>query len=259
MTRTFYITMLSLLLIPVQTLLTANIITIFSPGYSEEKPLSAQQAARLCRNNIIQKPLLACFYNDTYLNANFGQEGDIAPLFEQCKNCSAEGIRIILAGISRGASTLFTMMHSKPLDNIAAIVAESPYASFNDVVAQQTGIELNYLAIARAKLRYPAYNPAGPHPINPVSNNLIAIPILLVCSKKDNIVPYTSTVRLAKKLKEQGCRHVYLLIFSEGEHGFLSYKEEFQQVANAFYMRYALPFNPTLAQEGIAKLDHYKL
>lgn len=254
----FYRVALALLLLPA-TAQTHNVITVFSPGFCEEKSIGAQQAARYCRNNIIQKPYLACSYNDAYLNANFGQKEDINTLFEQCKNCSSNDIRIILAGISRGASTLFTMMHNKELDNVAAIIAESPFASFNDVITQHTGTELNYLTIARAKLRYPAYNAAGPHPINPLSDNLLLTPILLACSKKDAVVPYTSTIRLAQQLKEYGCQHVYLLIFPEGEHGYLSYKEEFQQIVNAFYMRHGLPFHQALAQKGITKLDHYKL
>lgn len=246
---------------------TSQILSIFSPGFFEKRSVSTQQAARYAKNNIIQTAYTACPYNDTRANANFGQDGDIAVLAEQYFGCCNANphTQVILTGLSRGASTLFNFVGKKKPKNISAIIAESPFASVDDIVEHRISQwymnwvpGIHHMTVALMKLLYPAYNLDGPQPITSITQDCPTVPMLIVCSKQDDIIPYTSSVRLAYALKEKG-HEVYLLIFQEGAHGYLSYKEEFQVVANALYARYNLPHNAELAQQGASKLERYKL
>lgn len=241
-------------------------ISIFSPGFFEKRSVSTQHVERYAKNNILQGTYVACTYNDNRSCANFGQDGDITILAEHYRGCcnNDANTRIVLAGISRGASTLFNFIGKKKPENIAAIIAESPFALVDDVVEHTISQwhmgwipGIKYISFALMKYLYPAYNHCGPQPIKSIEHPISA-PILIVCSKQDDVIPYTSSVRLAYALQEKGYE-VYLLIFQEGAHGYLSYKEEFQHVVNALYARYNLPYNAELAQKGATQLERCKL
>lgn len=241
--------------------------TIFSPGFMEQKLSSERQVQRYKKNNIIQGAYTTCTYNDNREKANFGQEEDIATLNAHYQGCcnGKQKPRIVLTGLSRGAAALFTFLASKKPTNIAAIIAESPFACLEDVIEHKSKAwKLNWvpgikhIMGALATLVYPAYKQNGIKPITSIENHPQNIPVVIACSKQDTIVPYTSSVQLAKKLRQLGYE-VYLLIFQKGHHGFLSYKEELQQIVNALYARHNLPHNQELAQQGARKLETYKL
>ena len=245
-------------------------ITIFSPGYVGylEHPISMQQANRYAKNNMLHGSYTACTYNDHKKHVNFGQNGDVKILYEHYSNyCNDdENTKSILIGPSRGASVLFTFIDTKKPENIVAVIAESPFASVDDVVfdiIKQWRVSwipgIKYITYALMKVLYPSYNPNGLQPITSINVHTPSLPILIACSEQDTIIPYTSSVRLAHALKEKGYENVYLLVLSEGAHGFLSYNEKFQQVVNAFYARYNLQHNKELAQQGQIKLERCKL
>ena len=241
-------------------------INIFSPGFFEKRSVSTQQAARYAKNNILQEPYTTCTYNDNRLQANFGQTNDIKTLFktytDYCNNDIDQ--RVILTGISRGASTLFNFIGTHNPKNIGAIVAESPFATLDDVIQHTLNIWHigwlpNAITTALMKIKYPAYDPHGIQPITSISEKNNNIPILIVCSIQDTAIPYTSSMRLAQKLKDTEHENVYLLVLMQGAHGFLSYQEKFQHVAHAFYARYNLPYNKKLAEQGITILEGCRL
>lgn len=253
---------------------TANqVITVFSPGFIGSEtydyknyPISLRHAARYEKNHIIHKPYTVCTYNDARATANFGQGQDMAILTQQYNGCcnANDSTRIVLAGMSRGASTIFNFIGKMRPENIGAIIAESPFATIDDVITHiikkwninwMPGIQ--YISHAIFKLIYPSYNLNGPCPIKSIQFSFSA-PILIICSRQDAVIPYTSSIRLAHYLQQQGC-NVYLLILNEGMHGFLSYNERFQQVVNALYARYNLPHDATLASQGITQLERCKL
>ncbi len=245
-------------------------ITIFSPGYVGylEHPISMQQANRYAKNNMLHGSYTACTYNDHKKYVNFGQKGDVKILYEHYSSyCNDdENIKLVLIGLSRGGSTLFNCIGTKKTENIVAVIAEAPFASVDDVVfdiIKQWRVNwipgIKYITYALMKVLYPSYNPNGLQPITSINVHTPSLPILIACSKQDIVIPYTSSIRLAQALKEKGYENVYLLILPEGEHGFLSYNEEFQQVVNAFYARYNLQHNKKLAQQGQIKLERCKL
>ena len=79
------------------------------------------------------------------------------------------------------------------------------------------------------------------------------LPIMLVHSKRDKVVPCLSSRRLYMKLRESGHKHVYLLELTSGQHGKSLRGEDgdyYYYVVHAFYQRYGIPCDQTAARKG---------
>ena len=104
-----------------------------------------------------------------------------------------------------------------------------------------------------AQSQFPELKINGIFPHKTASAIPLGMPILIVHSKKDKVVPIKCSRRLYIQLRQTGHYNVYFLELSEGLHGKLmsgSDASTYQNVVHAFYKRYNLPHEPFFAQQG---------
>lgn len=172
---------------------------------------------------------------------------------------------VVMYGVSRGASVIVNVIGScaaknKPLPTIAAIILESPFAHCEDVIqgyAQQFKLPPFFMRFL-AKRFFKEYHQQKNAPIDWVLHIPDTVPVLLICTSEDTIVPAFSTKRLYAKLCEAGRSNAHLLEFPEGIHANITwgrYGREYHLVLHTFYRTYGLPHDPALAELGQARFD----
>lgn len=225
---------------------------------------------------ILDEPLITFDYPDTTDRfwkvrrsvTSLGQESEIAALEEQYNTIIEQSMHeephIVLFGISRGASTAVNFLGTDERPAIRAAIVESPYDSFETVqrfLAKRIflhwipGIQTICRGITKAV--FPKYTSKGIHPVDTIINIRKDLPILFVCSRQDELVPFQCTLNLYHKLCQAGHEHAYILILNQGAHGQLLHKSigsTYQSVVHAFYQKYDLPHDPMLARYGKSKL-----
>jgi predicted esterase len=199
-----------------------------------------------------------------YSQASLAQESDIEQLSGVFQKSIQEIDQVIIQGVSRGASNIITFLAEKQPKNIAAVLIESPFDCIESVMDRLIEIspilkkfleEYKYFLF---KLVFKEYSEKGIRPIDCVHKISKDIPILIICSKEDILVPYESSQRLYQKLKDEGHGKVHLLILEKGNHAFLIKGEnahEYQIVVHAFYKNYNLPHDAHLAHLGKALFE----
>lgn len=233
----------------------------------------SQALSLLPENNkywILNKPLAVFDFPDAKPNhmeydtrqVNLGQQADIDRLryayYKTRQELPNHGI--VLTGISRGAVTALNCMALHNLDNILAMVLESPFDTFNNVVKHLLRrFHIGWipfsrkLAIRYIKKTFPTFDINGIFPINVAHMIPLNMPILLVHAQTDRTIPIKSSRLIYCALLASGHTNVYLLELEEGNHGKLitgPNGEIFQNVTHAFYKKYNLPHNPLFAQQG---------
>jgi len=200
------------------------------------------------------------FYRVNWKETSFGQANEIGRLLlayqrtiEKHKNCN-----IILFGLSRGAAnqTIFAGLYQ--FDNVKAIVLESPYSALNDIIRHMMNKKsLWWLPVSYgetiAEFIFQRYTRHGFSPERCLENISKDIPILIICSKEDYLVPVSSSINIYKKLIAAGHKHTYIFITEHGEHSKILQGpdgERYQYVVNAFYKKYNLPHCRTSAAKG---------
>lgn len=169
------------------------------------------------------------------------------------------GKKIILVGLSRGASVIINLMATKKLDNVAAIILESPFDTLKSIVIHLLNrYHIHWLPYARnlgfkiAKKHFPSLDINGIFPMQIISK-MPAVPILFVHSRKDKVIPINSSRKLYVKLALAGHKDIYLLELKNGLHGKILASPEgelYQNAVHAFYKKYDLPHDPQLAILG---------
>lgn len=174
---------------------------------------------------------------------------------------------VVLIGVSCGASCALNFMSWYHPESVRALILESPFDSAESIV---------YHMLRRARLSwipgsqragqallgavFKKYKRTGVRPIESVPQLNRSIPILLVCSLEDKIVPAWSTMLVYAALKKAGHEHVYLLILEHGLHAKIIDNPrvgfQYQNVAHAFYKKYDLPHDPELAIAGKRLLSY---
>lgn len=170
----------------------------------------------------------------------------------------------ILLGLSRGASTIINFMALYNPEHIKAIILESPFDHMNTIVNHKladfnlSGIPIvNILSHLLIRTIFKQYKPKGTAPINCIHTLNPHVPILMICSREDAVVPYESTLSLYKKLKAHGHQHAYLLVLEHGKHAFALFGADgdmYAATVHAFYKKYMLPHDETLANRGVEVL-----
>lgn len=201
------------------------------------------------------------FYRVNYNEASFGQENEIGRLYNayQKTNERFENCDIILWGLSRGASNLAIFAGCYQLDNVKAIILESPYFTMGEVIASimkkknlDQWLPLSYGETV-AEFIFKKYTRYGYSPANCIENISKDIPIFIICSEEDHLVPCSSSINVYKKLVECGHTHVYIFITKQGRHAAILQGpegEQYQHVLNAFYKKYNLAYNAADAEKG---------
>lgn len=188
---------------------------------------------------------------------SLGQENEIRTLtnaYEKVKHND-----VVIMGMSRGASTILNFLGTRHPTNIAAAIVESPFDSITGTLenfCKMAGVSwLMPLGVlyASPNLFFSKFNPQGIFPIKVVQNIQKDLPILIVASLQDDLIPALSTAAIYSKLKESGHDHVYFLLLENGPHGYLLEHEDahlYLNAVHAFYNKYDLPCNQTLAAHG---------
>lgn len=172
---------------------------------------------------------------------------------------------LVLMGLSRGAATIINFMGIYNPKHVKAIVLESPFDHIGTVVKnklQQFKLDqipgINSIGDWIVSALFMKHKTNGIAPIHCAGAINPEIPILLVCSKEDTLVPYQSTVALYKSLKHHGHRHAYLLVLDHGKHAFALSGADghlYASTVHAFYKKYHLPHDPLLAESGAQALE----
>ena len=199
-----------------------------------------------------------------YKETSFGQPNEIERLhsaYDKAKKWAFnrwDDCNIILFGLSRGASNLGIFAGTRTLEHVKAIILESPYYTMGEVIANMLQknnlgwVPLSY-GESVAEFIFKKYDRYGKSPATTVENIPSDMPILIVCSKEDGLVPYASSINVYKKLLNSGHKHVYILILDHGQHAkILSGQDgqKYQSVVHAFYKKYNLPYDSSSAEEG---------
>ncbi len=195
-----------------------------------------------------------------FAKANIAQENDVAHLKSEVEKTIQNNPKEehVIIGVSRGASTAlnFMALHDNP--NVKALIVESPFDSVATIIDnKRKQLHLEFLSndFCQRILEniFRQYKKNGMQPINLVSKIRKDLPILIVCSKKDSLVPYHSTVNLCKKLRESGHDKVCLLLVEEGKHGLIIYGKSsnvYQKGIHAFLAKCGFSHDPELARQG---------
>lgn len=196
-------------------------------------------------NAFIQGPCESFDFKDVN-NPNsscLGQEADIAYLHEICKKYE----KVRLFGISRGASTIANYAGLCQPHNLISLVLESPFDDVQTIIQHLTGRNNDDTSM------YPNYKPCGIQPIKLVAQIPSSMPILIICSKQDTLIPVSSSANLYKKLRQTGHNNAYLLIVDHGSHANILNGKDGAMVKNvihAFYRAQNQPHNSAWANLG---------
>lgn len=224
-------------------------ITIFSHGLGARGEHGTYyHVASGQPNAFIEGPLHTFNYPDVNApqSSCLGQEADMAALHQACKNYE----QVNLVGVSRGAATIFNYLAHYNPKNIALVIAESPFDHVRSIVHHKTGFASFESTLP---ISFAQYDPKGPQPINGVEKIDRTIPILLVCSQEDSLIPVSSTRRLYEALRKTGHKKVHLLVTRYGKHANIINGKDgtlYRNVVHAFYKKYGKPYNAEWARAG---------
>ena len=145
------------------------------------------------------------------------------------------GTKILLVGISMGASTVL-MAAGLPLPpEIKGIIADCPYTSPEAIIRKVVGgkrrpTELSYRVTALAARLFGGFDLTAASPLEAVTKT--KLPILLIHGEEDRFVPCT----MSKELYAAAPDHIQLELFPGAGHG-LSYlvdQERYERVVREF-------------------------
>jgi alpha-beta hydrolase superfamily lysophospholipase len=193
---------------------------------------------------------------DGHFNAresSLGQDNEVECLHTICeKTKETKASNLILYGVSRGASTIINYMGKHNPSYVKALILESPFDCVENVVHSTIKpIGLGWLPSSAhhgfAETFYGKYKRDGMHPIDMITKITNKdLPILFICSKKDDLVPCSSTQALYYKCKELGFTNAYILVLKSGQHAhFLENSKShdiYQNTVHAFYKKFKLPY-----------------
>ena len=176
--------------------------------------------------------------------ASLAQEKDIGHLEDVVLSDQAQQHHnVVLAGVSRGAATIINYMGSKvPPTNIKALILDAPFDAIYDILYARLKLKnLHMVPLLTTTFDFyfsylfKNYSTCGIRPID-VVDCIPNIPILMICSLQDTVVPPRNTMRLYKKLIEDGRTNVHLFITPYGEHGRIMYDVHTQTLVSPIAM-----------------------
>jgi hypothetical protein len=135
-----------------------------------------------------------------------------------------------------------------PFDNLKSVIKHllKRFHMYWMPFSKEIGIKI-------AQTHFPSLDMDGIFPENSVNSIPKHIPILIVHSKKDKVIPINSSRKLYVALRESEHHHVHLLELDRGTHGKLMIGPDaqiYQDVVHAFYKKYSLPYHEEFACRG---------
>lgn len=183
--------------------------------------------------------------------ACFGQQADMEQVIAACEEVIEKhnAPEIIAFGFSKGSATWLNTLgylstsldpkHKKILSCIKAVVVLAPFAdlfepdiwcglfrSLSPLVKRVTPKHLfgagKSLMGSLAKKLCPSYDPKGIHPIDSIEHIVPDVPIFIMHSTGDDIIPVNHSRKIYKKLiknhERNQKKNTYLIEFSGGKH-----------------------------------------
>lgn len=200
-------------------------------------------------------------YGFNMTKANGGQGKDIQALRTTIKRQSKQypNHRFVLYGDSRGADTIFSYLAEDNPSDIAAAILEGMV----DEIRHQIKHFLYHDKDPRTERRLHdlnawlvwSYKKNGICPRQTVEKITDNVPLLLVISLKDGLVPAQGVFYMYKRLLERGHTKVHVLILQKAPHPCYMIHNDldrtlYETVVHAFYKHYNLPHNSAKAAQG---------
>ena len=191
---------------------------------------------------------------------SLAQENEIKTLANEYEKLKHQ--KIVLVGMSRGASTILNFLGTHNSSAVVAAVVESPFDSILDTLTtlcQAAGVNWvpSIIKNSSPNLFFGKFNPHGIFPIKVAHNINKELPILIIASLQDTLIPALNSALIYLKLIDCGHTHVHLLLLDKGHHAYLLENDDahlYLNVVHAFYKKYDLPHNQTFAAQGEAFL-----
>jgi dienelactone hydrolase len=172
---------------------------------------------------------------------------------------------VIFIGMSRGATTILNFMgHYKP-EKVKALIIESPFDSTQSIVNNLLKrCYIDQIPGAHTCGHYLLstlfwhHSTAGERAIDSIAMLDMQVPILIICSKQDNLIPTDSSILLYKALRNRGHQQVHIFIAQHGRHGRILHGPDgakYQQITHAFLKKYGASHDLSLAELGAYLLD----
>lgn len=211
---------------------------------------------------ILQQPLHTFNFPDATRKGfdghqtSLGQDNEIKALANAYEHIKHENV--VVMGYSRGAATVLNWLGTKKPTNVVAAIVESPYDSITnalDFFCKNAGVGWIPYSIlySSPNLFFGKFDYKGVFPIKVIQHLDPHIPLLIIASLEDALVPATSTATLYTRLLQLDHPHVYFLLLNKGKHGHLLEDHDahyYLNTVHAFYKKYNLPHNSAFAAQG---------
>ncbi len=223
-------------------------VTVASHGFGANKEAAfGYHVESGYQNAFIQGPMEAFDYDDVHQLSStcLGQEADIGQLHaivQKHQDCH-------VFGWSRGAVAIANYLGTHEVDNVGAVILESPFDDIHSVVKHKTG----FASSASVLPLVTNHKPGGIQPIKVAGAVDKNIPILIYCSKGDALIPATSSIEYYRALRRSGHNKAYLLAVDRGSHANIINGPDGRMVRNvihAFLKDHNRRHNAQWAQAG---------
>ncbi len=157
---------------------------------------------------------------------------------------------LVLMGVSRGATTILNFMAQCQPQGVKALILESPFdstRSITDNKITQWGLDFipgmqNIGHVILSSLFW-QHSRSGEQALDSIELLDKNLPILLICSKQDTLVPASSTITLYARLKAVGHKNTHIFIAEQGKHGKILEgpdREHYQKAVHDFNQKYGI-------------------
>lgn len=216
---------------------------------------------------IIKEPFFSFNFPDAARNydgsqTSLAQKNEIQTLAHEYEKIKDK--KVILAGMSRGASTILNFLGTCPSQSVVAAVVESPFDSIIetlDTLCKIAGVTWvpSFIRHTSPKLFFSKFDEKGIFPINVAQHINKNLPLLIIASLEDTLIPAANSASIYFKLQECGHKNAYFLLLDKGPHAYLLEHDDayiYLNAVHAFYKKHNLPHNPSLAHHGQSILAH---
>ncbi len=158
---------------------------------------------------------------------------------------------VVLYGTSRGSATVFNFAALYKPQEVRAVICEGLFDSLEHVYTTTRSLRIR--CMIRLLRKMGNVNEDGIFPITMVEHMPHDMPLLLITSHNDRVVPYECTMNIYQQLRATGHTNVHILVLDKASHVWYPHCSEkwlYQNVVHAFYKQYGLPHIPAYAQEG---------
>lgn len=219
---------------------------------------------------IINEPLALFDFPDARIReneyhakyVNLGQKRDLERIHSVFQRAQTELLNhdFIFMGLSRGAATILNYAALYDSTRIKALIVESSFDTIKSIIKNlMRRFHVDWLPFATsigfkiAQTQFPDLDTKGFFPLETIIKLPKSLPVILIHSKKDRVIPIKSSRKIYLVLKSLGYEEIYLVELSHGLHGKLMQGKDaelYQNIIHAFYKKYNLPHNNTFALKG---------